>query len=104
VVDRAAKSCTLNIRAIRYVRPVVNAIVRVIPIAKGALREGCYRLVNELYVEEKDLTLGISSVICVTPSRPPRLYNGLTRPVMKQMTLLSQPVLLTQVRKTNFGL
>lgn len=37
----------------------------------------------------------------VIPSRPPREYNGFTRPVMKQITLFSQPVLLIQVLKTN---
>lgn len=62
--------------------------------------------------------MGISSVMCyayvlafvfvsegsrltVIPSRPPREYNGFTRPVMKQITLFSHPVLLTHVWKTN---
>lgn len=35
------------------------------------------------------------------PSSPPKEYKGLTSPVMKHMTLFSQPVLLIQVLNTN---
>lgn len=39
--------------------------------------------------------------LTVIPSKPPREYNGLTSPVIKQITLFSQPVLLIQDLKTN---